>query len=1044
MATILSRGRRPRALILWWLVVSWSAAAEIRADDGSRDVPPAAGVAFEGRLAAGEVEVLDLELPAGVYLRLEIERRSIDLTVRFSGPRGEFLAATEGRAGRPSSRSLAAVTAVAGAHQLRVYAAGDGGDYALVLTDLRPAGGGDALRVEAARRLNEGFGLSEKGTAAASEEALERFEAMLELERELDDSGGRAAARYWIGLVLSDLQRHADALEPYAQALELWRRLGHRDRQAEVLYRIGIAERKTGRLTEALESLRQAADLWQRLGDRRGEALAHNNLSIVFKQRNQLQQALDHSRRARELFAEIGQASIEARELVNLASLYQLLGDFDRSLEHYAQALPILRRKGDRFSEAAILNNMGLTHRKRGRLQEALELYQQALAIAVEEDLASARSAFLNNIGRVRLDLDQPAQALRVLEQALELSRRHGGPRHQAVQLISIGIALRALGECGQAVSRLDEALALSRRHGYRKEEAEALYELAGTRRRQGRVADALLDVEAALTIVEEVRTDLDSHKLKASFFAYRSPYHELRVDLLMQRALARPGAGFDTAALAAHERGRARGLLETLAEAGTELRSAAPPGLLAEERRIRERLNDRALARSRLLADGSPNELTEVENEIRNLLHRLDDAAGRIRDANPRFADLIRPRPLDPDAIRERLLDPDSVLLEIALGDERSFLWAVTTSSLRAFVLPPRRRIETAARRLYELASDGDAWRGSGSWDQGLSYRQAAAELSRLVLEPAARLLAGRRLLVVADGALQYIPFAALPAPGAGGRPLVLDHEVVSLPSASVLELLRRERSARAPAPGLLAILADPVYQSRDPRLDAPAAGAGHEAGAASGAAAVEREPRAAGLTGFERLPHSRREAEAIAALVAPGASRLALGFDANRRLATRELDDFRWLHFAVHGLLNSRAPELSGLVLSLYDSGGRPQDGFLRLHDIYNLRLNADLVVLSACHTALGKEIRGEGLVGLTRGFLYAGAQRVVASLWQVEDLATAQLMESFYRGMAEEGLRPSAALRRAQIEMLEGPNRRWRAPYAWAAFVFQGEWR
>jgi CHAT domain-containing protein len=190
-------------------------------------------------------------------------------------------------------------------------------------------------------------------------------------------------------------------------------------------------------------------------------------------------------------------------------------------------------------------------------------------------------------------------------------------------------------------------------------------------------------------------------------------------------------------------------------------------------------------------------------------------------------------------------------------------------------------------------------------------------------------------------------------------------------------------------------------------------------------------------------RLPFSREEADAIAGLVSAGSLLKATGFRASRAMAVSgELSRYRIVHFATHGVLNSRQPDLSGLVLSLVDETGEPQDGFLRMNEIYNLRLPADLVTLSACQTALGKEIRGEGLVGLTRGFMYAGAQRVVASLWQVDDLATAHLMQHFYRGMLKEGLRPAAALRAAQIEMAK--QKRWASPYYWAGFVLQGEWR
>jgi len=192
-----------------------------------------------------------------------------------------------------------------------------------------------------------------------------------------------------------------------------------------------------------------------------------------------------------------------------------------------------------------------------------------------------------------------------------------------------------------------------------------------------------------------------------------------------------------------------------------------------------------------------------------------------------------------------------------------------------------------------------------------------------------------------------------------------------------------------------------------------------------------------------LHRLLFSRDEAKAILSLTPQQSNLEALDFLANRKLAmSDELSRYRMVHFSTHGLLDSRHPELSGLVLSLVDEAGRPQEGFLRLHEIYRLRLNADLVVLSACQTGLGKEVRGEGLIGLVRGFMYAGAPRVMASMWEVDDAATTELMKSFYKGVLQEKLTPAAALRAAQIEMLKKSH--WQSPYYWGAFVLQGEWR
>jgi CHAT domain-containing protein len=282
---------------------------------------------------------------------------------------------------------------------------------------------------------------------------------------------------------------------------------------------------------------------------------------------------------------------------------------------------------------------------------------------------------------------------------------------------------------------------------------------------------------------------------------------------------------------------------------------------------------------------------------------------------------------------------------------------------------------------------------------------------------------------------------------------PLITEHEIVNLPSASVLALLRQQTHDRKAAPKEVAVLADPVFDKDDPRVTQgeKLAAAAPSLGAAPNSALPDRLVRSMGDvrgnrgtgSGMPRLVFTRKEADAVIATTDPGSGMEALDFQANRNLVlSKELGQYRIVHFATHGLLDNEHPDLSGLVFSLVDEQGKPQNGFLDLEDIYNLDLPVDMVVLSACETALGKEIRGEGLVGLTRGFMYAGAPRVVASLWKVDDAATADLMGRFYRAMLHDHLRPAAALRQAQLEMSK--EKRWTNPYDWAAFVIQGEWK
>jgi CHAT domain-containing protein len=342
-----------------------------------------------------------------------------------------------------------------------------------------------------------------------------------------------------------------------------------------------------------------------------------------------------------------------------------------------------------------------------------------------------------------------------------------------------------------------------------------------------------------------------------------------------------------------------------------------------------------------------------------------------------------------------------------------------------------------------------------------------AAQSLSQTLLAPVAAELGNKRLVIVADGALQYIPFAMLPEPVVSGQgsvaskkktahqPLIVGHEVVSLPSASALAIQRTELAGRKPAPKMLAVIADPVFDRSDDRFKSLATEAGDKTEVqtitSDDARSIEhladksddKSDATARRMVIPRLPFTRQEATRLLALTPKSSSFGAIDFQANRQTVLNgELSQYRYVHFATHGLLDAERPGLSSLVLSMVDEQGKARDGFLRANDIYNLKLPAELVVLSACHTGLGKEIKGEGLVGLTRGFMYAGAARVVVSLWSVNDRATSELMGRFYQKMLKEGKRPAEALRAAQVEMWR--QMLWQSPYYWAAFTMQGEWR
>jgi CHAT domain-containing protein len=345
--------------------------------------------------------------------------------------------------------------------------------------------------------------------------------------------------------------------------------------------------------------------------------------------------------------------------------------------------------------------------------------------------------------------------------------------------------------------------------------------------------------------------------------------------------------------------------------------------------------------------------------------------------------------------------------------------MWRVTQDSVEAHKISGRGEIEPVARRLYDLMQTP-----AGGSRNRKELSQHIASLSEMILDPAGP-LQQRRVLVVADGVLHYLPFSVLLSPAGPDEAasMLASHELVSLPSMSMLAAQRQMHGNQSRPGKELAVFADPVFGGDDQRLNSPFEGA--------------VDPQA-----LPRLPATAYEARSIAGLVADEQSLLALGFDASlQAVMNPQLSDYRVIHLATHGRIDSRYPALSELVFSQVDESGQPRDGSLRLHDIYNLDLQADLVAMSACSTALGREIAGEGLTGLTQGFMYAGSRSVLASLWQVPDRATAELMTRFYRYLLDDKQKPAAALRNAQLELAS--TARWRSPYFWSGFVLLGEW-
>ncbi|MBC7908908.1 MAG: CHAT domain-containing protein [Pyrinomonadaceae bacterium] len=947
------------------------------------------GKLIERELAGDAAHSYSITLTANQFLHVVVEQKGIDVVVTLFAPDGRQLIEVDSPNGSSGPEPVSLVVEMAGSYRLKVRsleAKAAPGRYQVRVEELRAAKPQDKSRIAAQQALAEGAQFAIEEGVGSRRKAINKYEEALPLLRDANDQA----------------------------------------KEAETLTQIGSIYNRLGETQKALDYLNQALSLRRAVGDRSGEASTLASIGGVYHSMGEMPKALDFYNQALPLSRVAGNRSNEAYTLCDIGAVYDTLGERQKALDCYNQALPLMRAGGDRRGLATTLNNIGAVYGGLGEKQKALDFYDEALALWHTISDLSGEANTLNNIG----------------------------------------VIYNSLGEYQKALDYYNQALPLMRVIGERRSEAQTLANIATAEGSRGNFSKARARIEEALTIFESLRAKVASQELRSTYFATVQRYYDFYIDILMRLHKQQPSAGHDGAALQASERRRARSLLETLAEAGADIRQGVDPTLVARERSLQQQLNAKAQTQMEML--NSPHTAAHAEamaKQIEALTTQYQQIEAEIRQKSPNYAALTQPQPLSLKEIQTQVLGKDTLLLEYSLGEESSYLWAVTPTSITSFKLPKREEIETLARSVYASLTDPKRLETrEKSLTRGAEAQEAAASLdiakrlSQILLAPVAAQLGKKRLLIVADGALQYIPFGALPTPPVGlarkrseaYHPLIIEHEIVSLPSASTLAVLRQQVKDRKPVAKTVAVLADPVFESNDVRINRTAAAPPYNQSRAERrelSPGLERSAGESGLRDAElkipRLPGTREEARQILSLVAPGQRKEAFDFAANRQTAmSNELSQYRYLHFATHGFLNSLHPELSGIVLSMIDEKGVAQDGFLRAHEVFNLKLPAELVVLSACHTGLGKEVKGEGLVGLTRGFMYAGSPRVVVSLWSVSDVATAELMTRFYRGMLKDGMRPAAALRAAQVSLMK--EKKWEAPFYWAAFTLQGEWR
>jgi CHAT domain-containing protein/tetratricopeptide (TPR) repeat protein len=927
-------------------------------------------------------------------------------------------------------------------------------------------------------------------------QALEQYQDGETLAKKAGDRPAQATALSQIGLVQSYLGNNALAEKQITKALQLFEQheaTRNIPAYGEALSNLAEVNYAKGQLVKALSQLETALKFLQ--NDRRGQARVHLFNGYIAGSRGDPQKALAEIDQALKLYREINDMGGEALALTAMGLSHSSNRDEIPAIETHKKAGEIFRAIGLRYSEGIALNAIGQANENLNEYSIALFYYQRALAIFESIGALDAASGTTCGIGSAQYRSENLDQALASYERCLMSSRAAGKRRIEAFARTGIamvygaqgrhelalkqyrnlqmffksiddlrgqamawngqGTSLLQIGEKQKALEIFRQAFFLSEKIGDKGLLISTLYNLALANEALGFHDVALSRIEQSFALIKEVRENVGSPDFRASYFSAVSEHYDLCIEILMQLEQVRPGEGFVAKALFVSEQARARLLIDLLSESRVNIREGAATELLERERKLRKLLQSQAEYQMNLSLSGKDSpEIAEVGARIAELRSDYQAIQAQLREQNPRLFAFERFEPVGLKRIQKEL-DDNTMLLEYALGDVHSYLWVVTSNSIHSYELPNRKTIEDAAHEFTKLITARQASDGQNDDDykvvetaDSLSHEKAI-DLSRMLLGPVAEQRGNQRLVIVGEGALQYLPFDALLAPSeqvAGptgpSKRLIETNEVVVLPSASTLIAIRGAQNDKDSAVGkLVAIIADPVLGPSDDRVQ------NESRSPAIAKAAADQGPDQSSHHRIEnfrlaRLAHASEEADAISAVAPWGTTLVAKGFDANREtVLSVEVSRAQIVHFATHGFLDSEHPELSGIVLTMTDRSGANINGVMPLPDIYGLDLSAELTVLSACQTALGKDVKGEGLIGLTHSFMSAGSKSVVASLWNVDDRATAILMGYFYENMLQKGMTPSAALRSAKLKMIQ--DKQWNAPYYWAGFVLQGDY-
>ena len=815
---------------------------------------------------------------------------------------------------------------------------------------------------------------------------------------------------------------------------------------SQTLFYVGFAYIRDGFSDKALGKMNLALQLCEKFDYKKGQALSYFGIAASYYF-NEKQKALDNMLKADSLFPNDFEWMEKARIATTIGNLYMDLGEFDLAEIYLQKAISNHDKANYLLGKITTLTLLADTFLLKADFEKAKQTYELALHLtALTGD--KFRSAIIKEgLGNLEFKKNNLASAINHYSSALQQYNQIGVKMPVIENMLGNVYSLQK--NFKKAGAFYNSALKTNRQTKDHLQESETLYNISKLHLLEINQGEALQNIRESIDLTENLYSDIANSNLKSSYLSNVFDRYKLLIDLLMKMQINSTANNYAVEALQIAEKSRARSLAENLSLDQAHFGKDADPETVKRQKEIGVLLNTKADKLTDLLSQNAEkSETDKISDEINELGNELENIKAKLKQQSPIYSAIKNPAPFDVAEFQDKILDENSLLLEFSFGKDESYLWLVGKNKFTSYILPPREQIENQIDKLRSLIASREMKKDEQIEEYQSrikvaedEYKKQSRELSNVLFGQITGEITNKRLIIVPDGKLHYFPISALPLPNSDSdEPILLTNETVYEPSAQTLLILQKSRNQTVSTTKKLLIFSDPIFTSDDARLS--------NQEKLSEKTVAETAPDnkfrfVESLNSLTRLTASKDESETITNIVGASDTDNFSGFAANREnMLNVKASDYKLIHFATHGLTDEKRPELSGIVLSRFNENGEKRDELFRIHDIYGLNLNADLVVLSACETGLGKEVKGEGLMSLNNAFLQVGAKSVMASLWKVEDGATLELMNHFYSAMADENLTPPQALRKAQIKLRQIPQ--YQSPFYWAAFTIQGDFK